>query len=161
MSISQYVYNKILYRFFCHTFSTIGYFDVRRKIGSGLCPIPLRDCLRDKFCPSVLCNLVAPNKRSYSVPHCPIVQLAISEFQKFSLSKRGYVQNCSWVVSSIFMRTEAPFHISGSYLASPWKKGLGNWEMTHPKAPTQKSLCCISHKDPDPSKLSRRYDNSN
>jgi len=144
MSISQYVYNKILFRFFCHTFSTIGCFEVRGKIASGLCPIPLRDCLRNEFCPSVLCNLIAPNKRSYSVPHSPIVQLAISEFQKFSLSKRGYVQNVSWIVSYISMRIETYFHIRGSYLTSPWKKGLGSWEMTHSipthsKAPTHKS----------------------
>ena len=177
--LSMYIIKYCIGFFVIHF--PLGYFDVRRKIGSGLCPIPLRDCLRDKFCPSVLCNLVAPNKRSYSVPHCPIVQLAISEFQKFSLLKRGYVKNCSWVVSHIFMRTEAPFHISGSYLASPWKKGLGNWEMTHSKAPTQKShgrckecnhhqqqhndlsALCVAFCTRIPFLLnsSRRYDNSN
>ena len=80
MSISQYVYTKIVYRFFCHSFSTIGYFETRGKIGSGLCPEGL---FEGGICPSVLCNLIASNKRSHSVPDSPIVQMAIFEFQNF------------------------------------------------------------------------------
>ena len=136
MSISQYVYTKILHRFFCHTFSTLAILRLGVKLGRGCVP---RDCLREEFCPSVLCNLIAPNKRNHNVPDSPIVQLAIFEFQKFSLSKRGYVQNVCCVVSYISMRIKAPFHISGSYLASPWEKGLGSWEMAH-SIPTHSKL---------------------
>ena len=116
MSISQNVYNKISYRFFVIHFPLLAILMLGAKLGRGCVP---RDCLREEFCPSVLCNLIAPNKRSHSVPDSPIVQLAIFEFQKFSFSKRGYVQNVCFLVSYISMRIEAPFHISGSYLASP------------------------------------------
>ena len=128
MSISQYVYTKIVYRFFCHSFSTIGYFETRGKIGSGLCPEGL-------FEGGILSQCsVQPHSIQQKKPQCPWQShCANGHFRvpKFSLSKRGYVRNFSCVVSYISMRIEAPFHISGSYLGSPWKKGLGSWEMTH------------------------------
>ena len=86
--LSMYKINYYIGFFVIH-FPLLAILRLGAKLGRGCVP---RDCLRDEFCPSVLCNLIAPNKRSYTVPDSPIVQLAIFEFQKFSLSKRGYVQ---------------------------------------------------------------------
>lgn len=66
--------------FFVIHFPLLAILRLGAKLGRGCVP---RDCLREEFCPSVLCNLTASNKRSHSVPDSPIVQLAIFEFQNF------------------------------------------------------------------------------
>ena len=75
----MYILKKYIGFFVIH-FPLLAILRLGAKLGRGCVP---RDCLREEFCPSVLCNLIASNKRSHSVPDSPIVQLPIFEFQNF------------------------------------------------------------------------------